>query len=125
MRFVTDIYKKRETLINHEVSDRPWEKVGIDLMEIGKTQFLVTVDYYSNYWEVDEMKSVTATAIIRTFKAHFAKYGTPSAVISDNGPQFVNEEFINFTESWDFHHYTRGPGNPKANGQVESAAKHI
>jgi len=36
-------------------SERPFQKIGIDLMSIGNHDFLVTVDYYSTYWEVDEV----------------------------------------------------------------------
>jgi len=39
----------REPLLPHNVPDRPWAKVGADIFEIQKKQFLVLVDYYSGY----------------------------------------------------------------------------
>ena len=56
-------------------------------------------------------------------KNHFARYGYPDRLISDNGPQFVSSEFRKFANDWDFEHRTSSPGNSKDNGKVESAVK--
>ena len=39
------------------------------------------------------MTTTTATAIINVLRAVFARYGLPHEVVSDNGPQFVPEEY--------------------------------
>ena len=41
---------------------RTWEKVGVDLFTLDNKDYLITVDYYSNYWEVDRLTN-TKTAI--------------------------------------------------------------
>ena len=115
--------QKKETLMSHEVSDRPWEKIGVDLMEVNNKHFLVTVDYFSNFWEVDELSSTKASSVIRRLKSHFARYGAPTIVISDNGPQFYCEEFGEFAKEWNFAHRTSSPGHARSNGQAESAVK--
>ncbi|XP_028416747.1 uncharacterized protein K02A2.6-like [Dendronephthya gigantea] len=61
--------------------------------------------------------------IILKLKNHFARYGCPERVISDNGPQFSAEEFVTFADTWNFEHLTSSPGNSKANGKAESAVK--
>ena len=48
-------------------------------------------------------------------KSHFARYGCPDQVVSDNGPQFDCEEFRKFAETWDFEYTSSSPGNIKAN----------
>ena len=88
-----------------------------------KKEFMVTVDYFSNFWEVDCLTSTTSAAIILKLKNHFAQYGCPDHLISDNGPQFASSEFTKFAKEWDFEHRTNSPGNSKANGKVESAVK--
>ena len=40
---------------------RTWEKVGVDLFTLDNKDYLITVDYYSNYWEVDRLTN-TKTA---------------------------------------------------------------
>ena len=50
----------KEPMISHHIPTRPWEKVGMDLFELNNRDFLITVDYYSNYFEVDRLTSKTA-----------------------------------------------------------------
>ena len=107
----------------HEVPSRPWEQIGVDLFELNKREFMETVDYYSNFWEVDRLTSTTSAAIILKLKNHFARYGCPDRLISDNGQQFASSEFTKFAKEWDFKHRTNSSGNSKANGKVESAVK--
>lgn len=61
--------------------------------------------------------------MIAKLKCHFARYGCPDTVISDNGPQFVSETFATFARDWEFQHRTISPWNSKANGKVEAAVK--
>jgi len=42
----------KETLMSHDVPDRPWAKVGTDLFFFDEHDYLITVDYHSNFWEV-------------------------------------------------------------------------
>ena len=118
-----EVSHSKETLMSHDVPERPWEKVGVDLLTLHQKNYLITVDYYSNFWELDRLEKTTSTAVIRKLKAHFARYGIPSQLISDNGPQFVSAQFQKFTQDWDIEHLTTSPHNSKANGKAESAVK--
>lgn len=89
-------------------------------MEQQWKHFLITVDYFSGFWEIDQPQSTTATAIVKKLKAHFVRYGIPDVVISDNGPQFACAEFANFATNWLFQRYTSSLGHPQANGMSES-----
>ena len=40
----------RESLMSHELPDRPWEKIRTDLFSLDAAEYLVTVDYYNNFW---------------------------------------------------------------------------
>ena len=114
---------QKETLMPHDLPDRPWEKVGTDLFELNKKHYLVTVDYLSNFWEIDRLYDLSSRSIIRKLKSHFARYGIPSTVISDNGPQYVSEDFAKFSKRWQFDHITISPRHSQANGKVEAAVK--
>ena len=83
----------KETLQSHAVPSRPWEKIAIDLFTYKDMEFLITVDYYSNFFEIDKLSTTTAPAVITKLKCHFARYGCPGTVISDNGPQFACKAF--------------------------------
>lgn len=109
----------------HEVPEHPWQKVGSDIFTIQGRNYLVTVDYFSQYIEVDFLPDTTSTTVITKLKHHFARYGIPSVLVSDNGPQFSSHEFQKFTQKWNLVHNRIAPGNSRANGQAESAVKII
>ena len=64
-----------------------------------------------------------ASTMVLKLKSHFARYGCPDKVISDNRPQFTSDTYQKFTSMWEFEHLTSSPSNPKANGKAESAVK--
>ena len=74
----------KEPVISHHILTRPWEKVGMDLFELNNRDFLITIDYYSNYFEVDRLTSKTAKEVINKTKANFARHSIADQVFSDN-----------------------------------------
>ncbi|XP_064116649.1 uncharacterized protein K02A2.6-like [Macrobrachium nipponense] len=92
-------------------------------MSIEKHNYLITVDYFSNFWEIDYLENTLASTVIGKLKSHFSRYGLPCVLISDNGPQFVNENFKQFATDYDFEHRTSSPTHAQSNGMVESAVK--
>ena len=112
----------KEPLIQHEVPHRPWEKIACDLFTLEGKDYLLTVDYYSKWVEVGLLRDSTVSSeVITQLKSMFARYGIPSELISDNGPQFASRKFREFAESWEFKHTTTSPKYPQANGQVKNA----
>ncbi|XP_042072601.1 uncharacterized protein LOC106632647 [Haplochromis burtoni] len=114
-----DAKQQKETLKPHELTTRPWTKVGTDLFNFEGRDYLITVDYYSNFWEIDYLPDTKSNTVIRKLKAHFAHQGSPNIVFSDNGPQYSSTEFANFSRKWEFRHHTSSPGYPQSNGKAE------
>ena len=117
----------KEPMIPHETPSRPWQKLGTDLFTWDGRNFMITVDYYSRYFEVDELpvQATTSKAVIRKLSSHFARHGIPEIVISDNGPQFSSKDFKEFTTQWDFKHITTSPGYPQSNGLAEKTVQTV
>ncbi len=113
----------KETLMSHEAPNRPWEKIGVDLMSYKEKDYLITVDYLTNFWEVDFLATTTAKSVITKLKAHFARYGIPDTLVSDCGSQFMCEEFHRFAVMWGFEHTPSSPHHHQSNGKVESSVK--
>ena len=113
----------KETLMSHEPTDRPWEKVAVDICNFDNKDYIITVDYFSNFWEIDRLQDTKASTCVKKLKSHFARNGIPDVVISDNGPQFTSSEFAQFRRDRGFDHRTSSPGHQQANGQAESAVK--
>lgn len=100
----------------------PWQDVAVDLMGPMPTgeNLLVVVDYYSRYYEVVVMHSTTSEKIITALNDIFARFGFPHSLKSDNGRQFVSEEFQRFLQEVNIEHRrTSPPLWPQANGEVE------
>ena len=91
----------KETLMSHEIPSRPWEKIATDIFTLDGKDYLVTIDYFSNFWEVDRFPKPKANSTILKLKSHFARYGIPDLVISKDGPQFIADEFAEFSKKWD------------------------
>ena len=121
-----DTKQCKEPLMPHEVPDRPWAKIGCDLVTCEGKEYLVTADYFSNYWEIDCLGTTKLVSkVCNKLKAHFARHGIPETVVSDNGPQSDSEEFADFSQKWDFEHTTSSPHHSRANGLAESAVKAV
>lgn len=118
-----DQSQPKEPLIPHSVPERPWAKVAIDLFVFQQQNYMVTVDYMSNFAEVDRLESIDAESVIRKLKAHFARHGIPEMVITDNGPQFSGSAFAAFSRKWEFGHNTSSPVFAQSNGKAENAVK--
>ena len=76
----------REPLMPHEFPSRPWQKVGTDLLQFDGRQYLITVDYYSPFFEVDKLETTDSRTFINKLKMQFSRHGIPEIVISDSGP---------------------------------------
>ena len=61
----------KETLMSHEVPSRPWEKVATDIFTLDGKDYLVIIDYYSNFWEVDRLPNTKAHTTILKLRATF------------------------------------------------------
>ena len=118
-------HQQKEPLLSHEVPNRPWAKIAADLFQFENKDYLVTIDYYSNFFEVDHMYSTTSEAVIKKLKAHIARYGVPDEIVSDNGPQFAAEEFQVFAQSYGFKHTRTSPHYPQSNESAVKQAKKI
>ena len=60
-----------------EVPSRPWEKVGTDLFEFKNKSYLIMVDYYSNFWEVDKLPDSKARMVILKLKESLRQIWMP------------------------------------------------
>lgn len=96
----------------------PWQDVAVDIMGPMPTgeNLLVIVDYYSRFFEVVTMRSTTSQKMIEALTPIFARYGYPFSLKSDNGSQFVSEEFEKFLIDHAIEHRTSSPLWPQANG---------
>ena len=109
----------KEPLIYHELPTGPWEKIAVDLFDLNGTEFMVTVDYYSSFFEVDRLTSKTAEEVVnpteRDMGFHtscFQTIGNPSLLPNSKTLQTVMV-------------LTSSPTYPQSNGKAENAVKTV
>ena len=69
--------QQKEPMVSHEIPTRPWEKVGCDLFDFEDNHYLVCVDYYSDYFELDRICDKKGKEVISKLKSQFARHGIP------------------------------------------------
>ena len=103
--------------------ERPWQKVGVDIMTYKQKDYLNTTDYRSNFWEIDYLRNTTSKTVINKLKAHFARYGIPDSIVSDLRSVFLSDEFRHCREKWGFELYPSSAHHHQSNEKVESSLK--
>jgi hypothetical protein len=98
-----------------------WQYVAADLMGPipSGEYFLVVVDYYSRYFEVEIVRNTSSKTIVERLEKIFASHSVPETLRTDNGPQFVSQEMEEFLREYGVNHVTSTPYWPQANGEVE------
>ena len=111
----------KEPLIPHEFPDRPYQKIGVDLFHYAGKEHLLTIDYYSRFFEIDYLPDTCAATVIQKLKVHLSRNGLVDICVTDNGPQFSSELFRDFANEWGFEHKTSSPLHPMCNGLAEKS----
>ncbi len=81
--------------------------------------YFLIIDAHSKWGEVFQMTQTIATKTVEVLRQLFSSYGLPEQVVSDNGPQFVSEEFHQFMQGNGICHIRCAPYHPASNGLVE------
>lgn len=111
--------QSKEPMVLAEVPTAPWHKVGMDLFHLKGKDYLVVMDYYSNFPEMALLSKFIIKLCHHTLKSIFARHGIPHIVVSDNGPCFNSKEWQKFAAQYDFQHVTSSPHYAQSNGQAE------
>lgn len=106
-----------------EMETEPWSRVALDLTGpsniLDGHVLLTLIDLYSRYPEATIIKQGNSREIIHVLSAHFARYGLPRRIITDNGTPFVSQEFEEFLKSKGIVHSLTSLYYPRANSTVE------
>lgn len=83
-------------MTSHEIPSYPFQHVFMDVFTTdfeGKSQNLITVDHYSDFFELDILKDMTHGTLIGCCKKNFSRHELPARICSDNGINFNSKEF--------------------------------
>ena len=109
----------KETLQFIETLQTAWEQLGLDIFTSRNTQYLLVIDYFSQFPVVKQLQSLHSLSVIKQLKDIFTEIGIPRCMVSDGGTQFTSQEFQDFTKTWGIQHKVTSPTNVQSNGQAE------
>ncbi|KAK9700418.1 hypothetical protein QE152_g31255 [Popillia japonica] len=75
-----------------------------------QSKILVTVDHYSDFFELDLPQDLSSKTLINICKKNFSRHGIPEIVCTDNVERF-------------FKHATSAPNHQQENGKAEATVK--
>ena len=112
--------QQKEPMMSYEIPKCPWSILSQDLMSYDSETYLITVDHYSDFFEIDNITEDTRSeAIIKCTKEHCSRHGRADKIITDNGPQFVSSEYEKFMKSWKTEHVTISLHHSQSNEKLK------
>ena len=119
-------------LQTHDFSDTknitlPFSKIAIDIvgelpMTTNKNRYILTVIDYATRWvEAIPLKNIDTVTVSEALCTIFTRFGFPSEVLSDGGPQFTSDLMYQVMKSLGITHKFTTPYHPQANGLCEKA----
>ena len=101
----------------------PVELISQDLCAHKGQAYLITVCHYSDWLEIDRLPDTLSATVVNATKEHIARFGIPTWVLTDNGPQFIAKEYKDLARDYGFTCLTSSPYYQRGNGKAESAVK--
>nr|KYP41879.1 Pol polyprotein [Cajanus cajan] len=93
----------------------------------GQLKFLlVAIDYFTKWIEACPLAKITTENVRKfTWKNILCRFGIPHALVTDNGRQFIAQDFEDFLHELGIKHLATSVEHPQTNGQAEAANKVI
>ena len=104
---------------------------GIDFMgsfpsSYGHKYILLAVEYVSKWVEAILTITCDAKVVLRFIRSNiFSRFGTPRAVISDEGSHFYNKLFASLLAKYGVKHRVSLAYHPQSNGQAKVSNREI
>ena len=120
---ISHLPSKPLTLIT---SPWPFQQWGLDILgplPIGRGQckfIIVAVDYFTKWVEAEPLATITKHKV-RNFvwRSIICRFGIPRSLVSDNGKQFGNPNFMYFCAELGIKNCYSSPAHPQSNRQAE------
>ncbi|KAJ9556682.1 hypothetical protein OSB04_011296 [Centaurea solstitialis] len=125
------ISQRNEMPLNGILEDELFDVWGIDFMgpfpSSNNCQYIqLAVDYVSKWVEAVACASNDAKTVVKFLqKQIFTRFGTPRALISDEGTHFVNKMLSGVLAKYNIHHKIATAYHPQTNGLAELCNREI
>jgi len=109
----------------------PWFHLALDIagpkydMSERKYYILNLIDYHSKFTEIKITTEVSTETIIEFLEETFSRFGYCTIMTTDNGPQFISDDFKRFLQQCGITQRRSSIYNPQANGTVERMNRNV
>ena len=97
----------------------PGIRLAIDCWSGGGCTALTAIDLHSSYPFAEPIPDKRAQSVCNALQNILSYMRKPLEILSDNGPEFVNETFKQLMTERDIKHRTVAPHSPESNGIIE------
>lgn len=105
---------------------KPFSRIHVDFFYFEHRTYLLIVDSFSKWIEIEWMKQGTdCNKVLQRLAAFFARFGLPDVLVSDNGPPFNSFGFNSFLERQGIKVMKSPPYHPSSNGQAERLVRTV
>ena len=116
-------HQQKEPMLPYPVPELPWQIVATDIFEWHSESYMVLVDSYSGWYEIDALNDLRSSTVINKLKRQFAIHGIPPNMYTDSGSQYTSTEFMKFCKEWGIQHKCSSPEYHQSNGLAERAVR--
>ena len=110
----------------HEPATYPFQYVHVDFGQYAGKQWLFGADQFSGWpFAICIGTNADAKRLNGALLQEFQKFGFPSKIYSDGGPQFRSDEFKQFCKRLDIANTLSSPYNSPSNGVAEQSVKEM
>ncbi|KAK6151062.1 hypothetical protein DH2020_015994 [Rehmannia glutinosa] len=121
---VGNISRRHELPLTNMMEVELFDVWGINFMgpfppSFGHAYILLAVDYVSKWVEAIATPTNDAKVVLKFLHKHiFTRFGTPRAIVSDEGTHFCNKLFNNLLSKYGVRHKVALGYHPQSNGQA-------
>ena len=105
----------------------PFEMVHADYFDCAAHHYLVVGDRLSGWSDVFQAPHGSpqsgSDGLITCLRNYFSRFGVPTEISSDGGPEFTSAATENFLKRWGVNHRVSSAYNAQSNGRAEVAVK--
>lgn len=98
---------------------RPFEIVHLDLFSVENQKYLTIIDAFSKYAQAYYLRDATAVSVVQALLNFSTHHGIPMTIVTDRGPEFNNQLFLEFIRLHKVQHHKTLAYAPNENGMVE------
>ena len=70
---LTPVKQPQEPVISRDIPERQWQRIGTDIMSFERRTYLITTDFHSSFFEIDQLTDKSAETVTRKLKKNSAR----------------------------------------------------